>query len=286
MRWCFASALGVALAVSGLWYWASGQAQGVEFVSKTAAVGPEGNAHFGGLSGYEVDGGVTYFLTDRGWLYTATESGLSGVKLKQANGTPLSGKLRDSEGLAAVGEGLVAVSFEGEHRVALYDASNGSLLRELPDFEGLAELQGNSGLEALAVSPDAELLAIPERSGASTRPFSVFIFDGETWRATNIPRRGKFLPVGADFGPDGRLYLLERDYLLGGFRSRIRRFDWAEEQLSGEEVLLKTRFGRHGNLEGIAVFDEGGGRFIEMVSDNNFLPVQASEIVRYRIVTP
>ncbi|MBU2981356.1 esterase-like activity of phytase family protein [Lentibacter algarum] len=254
-------------------------------MSKIPAIGPEGDTHFGGLSGYEVDSDTRYFLTDRGRLFAASHNGVTSVVLQDKGGKPLAPKLRDSEGLTIVSEGVVAVSFEGEHRIALYESDSGVLLSDLPSPSAFSALQGNSGLEALA-GGGGLLLAIPERSGASTAPFPVFVLDHRGWTNVSIPRHGAFLPVGADFGPDGRFYLLERDYLLGGFRSRIRRFDWIDSELTNEETLLKTRFGAHGNLEGIAVFGEGGERVVEMVSDNNFLPVQASEIVRYRIVSP
>jgi len=287
MRWRFAVALGAILTAVGGWYWQSGSSNGVDFVRAAAAFEAFDDENFGGLSGYDTDGQARYLLTDRGYLYTASDGVISGVVLRGQNGKPLAPKYRDSEGLAVLGNGAVAISFEGKHRVALYDSLSGVMLDDLPPLaESFARLGSNSGLEALAVGPTGELVAIAERSGASTRPYPVFVLEGADWRTTSIPRHGAFLPVGADFGPDGRLYVLERDYLLSGFRSRIRRFDWREGEPVGEEILLQTRFGRHGNLEGIAVFEEGGERFIEMVSDNNFLPIQASEIVRYRLKTP
>jgi hypothetical protein len=286
MRWCFAVALGALCAALGGWYWQSGHADGVVFVRASPLLGPEGDAAFGGLSGYETDGERRYLLTDRGHLFTLSQEGLTTVALQGVNGALLGRKMRDAEGLAALEGGRIAISFEGQHRVDIYDALSGRLERRLPRAAGFGGLQGNAGLEALAVSPEGELVAIAERSGAMTRPFQTFVFDGKNWRMTGLARYGAFLPVGADFGPDGRLYVLERDYLLSGFRTRIRRFDWVDGTPVGGETLLKTRFWRHGNLEGIAVFEDSGALIIEMVSDNNFLPVQAMELVRYRLKKP
>ena len=46
------------------------------------------------------------------------------------------------------------------------------------------------------------------------------------------------MAVGADFGPDNLLYLLERSDSPLGFWTRVRRFDLAQDDLA-EEILLK-----------------------------------------------
>ncbi len=78
---------------------------------------------------------------------------------------------------------------------------------------------------------------------------------------------GPFLIVGADIGPDGRLYMLERDFAGIGFRSRIRRFD-----LDGgnEETMLETGLRTHDNLEGISVWQDAQGLRLTLISDDNF----------------
>ena len=282
MRWRFAVALSAIFAALCGWYWHSGHADGVERVSVSPLIGPADDADFGGFSGYETNGTTRHLLTDRGHLYTLSGEEISAVTLHGIDGAPLGRRWRDAEGLVALGNGRFAVSFEGRHRVDIYDGTTGMIVEKLPLADEFERLGGNSGLEALALSPSGELVAIAERSGASERPFPVFVFDGAEWRKTSISRRGAFLPVGADFGPGGRLYVLERDYLLSGFRSRIRMFEWRDGVPHEDETLLKTRFWTHANLEGIAVFEEAGETYIELISDNNFLPVLASELVRYR----
>mgnify|MGYP002634128825 CR=1 FL=1 len=102
----------------------------------------------------------------------------------------------------------------------------------------------------------------------------------------SIPRRGPFLVVGADIGPDGKFYLLER-HLSGifGFQTRIRRFALTGEALSDENVLLETPTGKHDNLEGIAVWRDAAGDIrITMISDDNFRSFQKTEFVEYRVI--
>ena len=50
-----------------------------------------------------------------------------------------------------------------------------------------------------------------------------------------------------------------------------------------EEILLTTRPLQYDNLEGIAVWADGQGIRITMVSDDNFLFVQRTELVEYRL---
>ncbi|WP_439111475.1 esterase-like activity of phytase family protein [Lentibacter sp.] len=291
MRWRFAVALGAIIAALCGWYWQSGHSDGVDYLSSEEVQAPAGRPDFGGLSGLELrENGSGYALTDRGYLFemTVNNGGHAfgeAVRLRGAGGDGLVPRKRDSEGLALLADGLLAVSFEGEHRVDLYDTAGG-LVRALEVPLAFDRFGGNAGLEALAVAPDGALVAIPERSGDVRRAFPAFVYKAETWQMAELPRRGAFLPVGADFGPDGRLYVLERDYLLNGFRTRIRRFAWDGRALSGEEELLKTRFWTHGNLEGISVRQTPEGVVVELVSDNNFLPIMATSFVRYRVKTP
>lgn len=156
--------------------------------------------------------------------------------------------------------------------------------RSQPDaFQGF-EL--NAGLEALAIDASGALFAMPERYGPPGTPIPVFRMQGGQWdRPFTLRRDGDWCPVGADFGPDGRLYLLERDFWpLIGFMSRVRRVEIAEGRVVADEVLFATSAGVHGNLEGIAVWrDAEGGAHLTMISDDNFLPAGRTEIVEYRV---
>ena len=90
--------------------------------------------------------------------------------------------------------------------------------------------------------------------------------------------------MGADVGPDGRLYLLERNFRgLLGFRSRVRRFGLGPDGITSTEELLSTGTLQYDNLEGISVWDDGLGIRLTMISDDNFLPVQRTELVEYRV---
>ena len=102
-----------------------------------------------------------------------------------------------------------------------------------------------------------------------------------------VSRNGGFLPVGSDFGPDGRFYLLERRFNGPfGFRSRVRSFAVENDRLIDERVLLVTRSGQYDNLEGISLWrDRDGAIRATMISDDNFRRAQRTEIVEFRLST-
>lgn len=201
-------------------------------------------------------------------------------------GANLDQPLRDSEGLAIAPDGTAFVSFEWTHRVWSYPDLKGPA-HPLPLHRDFASFPRNAGLEALAIDAEGTLYAIPERSGGLTEPFPVYLYRDGAWDIPfGIERRGEFLPVGADFGPDGLFYVLERRFLgIFGLQSRVRRFAIDGEGIGQEETLFETVPRTHDNLEGISVWrDENGAIRITMISDDNGrAPLQRTEFVEYRI---
>lgn len=249
---------------------------------------------FGGLSGAEVidDGRRMIVVTDRGHYLEADmirdQGRLTGLRLHRdmplldEKQKPLMGEQADSEGVAISKDGRVFISFELDHRIAvLGTGSNENMAYPFPIPDQLT-MQDNSGMEALAIHPDGTLYTLPERSGSRSTPFPLWAIYGKKWRqAHDIPRRGSFLAVGADFGPDGLFYLLERSAGPLGFRTRIRRFDLSADDLA-EETLLTTFPGKLDNLEAISVWrDKKGTTRLTLVSDDNFLAIQQTQIIEY-----
>lgn len=254
---------------------------------------------FGGLSGLALapDGQKLLAVADKGRYVTADiardDQSITGIAITTFGDINLhhSGKktpfLRDAEGLAVDSAGNIFVSFEGYHRVLRYRAlaDAGTSLHKWDYF--YTKLQNNSGLEALAVDADGVIHAIPERSGEWTRPFPVYQYSDGRWQAPfSIPRSKTFLVVGADFGPDGRLYILERAFFwFGGFATRIRRYTPGPDGFGAGETLLETRPGTLDNMEGISLWtDPRGGLMITLISDDNFNRLQRTRLVEYRVV--
>lgn len=253
---------------------------------------------FGGFSGLEIgpDGRDFITLSDRATLWRGRierdhEGRITAITTKgpvplhDSSGTLLEGLTGDSEGLALAPDGSVFISFEGIARVAHYPRDGGPAER-LPRPPAFDRMQRNSSLEALAIAPDGTLYTMPERSGSVAAPFPVWRFQNGKWdQPFSIPRSGSWLPVGADFGPDGRFYLLERDFWgLLGFRTRLQVFDIKGDRISRGEELLQTLPGTYDNLEGIAVWrDSQGAIRLTMISDDNQNIFQRTEFVEYRL---
>jgi hypothetical protein len=252
---------------------------------------------FGGFSSLEIaqDGETFVTTSDKGLLAGGLLVRRGGrivdvqdtdfEKLSGEGGKPQQHFETDAEGLAIGSDGSRYISYEGLHIILRY-APNGDVTRVAQPREFRA-LQKNSSLEALAIDQEGTLFTMPERSGRLDRPFPVWRFKAGTWdQKLNIPRSGGFLLVGADVGPDGRLYVLERNFGgLSGFSSRVRSFEISPNSLNDEKTLLTTTFGTHDNLEGIAVWaNEDGNLRVTMISDDNFRLFQKTEFVEYRLV--
>lgn len=256
------------------------------------------HADFGGLSGVEVarDGLSLIALSDKGRIVTATitrdakgqVTGLSDeiiLPLLDNRGRPLQDGRSDSEGLAVADDGRLFVSFETPGRVVEYPALGmaGKALPKHPDF---SRMKVNAALESLAIDATGTVYTLEEAKADSTGHLILYRFRHDTWDDNlRLPQDENFLPVGADIGPDGRYYLLDRQFSPpAGFASRLRRFDLGETGVSGETLLMQSATGQFDNLEGLSVWRDPQGRLVAtMVSDDNFLFLLRTELVEFHL---
>lgn len=248
---------------------------------------------FGGWSGIEVtdQGRRMIVVSDRGQLTDATmeraDNRLTGItlggsrRLSDPSGARLAKLANDAEGLAVAPDGTVFVSFEHRHRIMQADPDTGRTSSRI-DIPFADTLAPNSGVESLAVRADGTLYALGEKAPRGREAFPLYSYRNGEWRVSaQIPRRGPFVPVGADIDPSGRLWLLERTLTPLGFRSRIRLFVLDQDDPQ-EYTMMTSGPGHYDNLEGISVWQDAGGQLhVTMISDDNFFRIQRTQIVEF-----
>jgi len=125
-----------------------------------------------------------------------------------------------------------------------------------------------------------------EGSASIRTPFRIYqrATDG-TWNTIyNLPRVGSFRPVGADFGPDGHLYVLTRGFNGFAFAAQIERVQFSNGKPVGHERLFAGEFGQFDNLEGISAWrDQQGKTRLVAISDDNFSRFQSTIIVEFEL---
>jgi hypothetical protein len=235
----------------------------------------------GGLSGLEMSSDSPEFLTlsDRVRLFSVTAlrdpetgvlHGLGSIQeqtIINTNGQPFTPFNSDAEALAMDAGRVLYVGFEGLTRILAYPPGVSNAQR-LHGWDRFRELWGNTGIEALAPLPGGGLVAI-------TEPGQPFIWHAKTWQAADmVPDMGDFSVSGADLGPNGDLWLLERRFSWTGFKTRIRRFNVTETEpdfTRAHEVVLDGRIGIRDNYEGISVWcDASGQTIVTLISDDGF----------------
>lgn len=256
------------------------------------------DARFGGLSALELSGDGLHVtaLTDRGMMIQAEIRRDAKGQIAEIAASPLiplgvppTDQITpfpyDTEGLALAPDGSFFVSTEMDTRVLQFDPS-GRMAVALPAPRDFRAMGQNAGLEALAIDGEGALYTMPEVTNRQDGAYPVFRYRNGRWdRPFLIRGTPGVLPVGADFGPDGRLYLLERQFRwLGGFASRIRRIAPQGPGIAVDEVLLETAPGAFGNLEGLSVWrDAGGALRLTLVADDNFLFFLGTEVVEFTV---
>ena len=254
---------------------------------------------FGGFSALEVleDGGRFIALSDGGLLVQGdlqrdARGQLTGARvtsrhwLVRPDGHRLRQKEQDPEGLALLSDGRLILSFEDFTPPWVYEGALGhpdgtrlpapDTLENPPDSPILG---ANKAYEAAAVDSQGRLILIPERPAGGGRLHPIWRLDGDDWaRVADWPRDAGFLPVGADLGPDGKLYVLERAFGLG-FSGRIRRIDLAQPDRAPQLVALLPR-DRRSNYEGLSAWaDDNGTLRLTVISDNNFTTLLNQQIL-------
>jgi hypothetical protein len=257
----------------------------------------EQSPEFGGLSGfaYTDPGRAFYAVSDHGVLVSGrilrdAAGVISGVEATSAarfidnKGKPARGFQGDAEAVRVEPDGAILVAFESYARVARFRPP-AMQPEPLQDWDRFRAIWGNVGMESLARSDDGRVMTILEAPTADG--YATFLHrGGRTWVAgPNLATDGNFDAVDADYGPDGRLYVLERAYsILSGYQARISAYPAEGERFGAPEVLLQTEAGAFGDFEGMDVWRDPAGRTVAtLISDNNFVSLIPTVIAEFEL---
>lgn len=292
--WAGLAAL-MALALVRLGFWATGSAtlhsdlQGPPQIFEWHMDHPD----FGGLSALIVapDGGSLIAGGDRGALIEATLTRGAADDLTDVTPATLTKALlrtghaptdfkMDLEAMTPAPDGGWLIAYESYVRIEhLSDIA--ARPQATHYWDEFVDLFGNQAFEALATLPDGRVIAITEDSA----PASSVIWDGDTWaRGPAIPVTPDYRITGADVGPDGCLYLIERHYgLAAGFRFGLRRLSGGPDAWE-DTLIYRAAPARLGNAEGLSVWQDSTGQMrVSIVTDDGFLPLTATRLIEFRM---
>lgn len=269
---------------------------------------------FGGLSGLHVsaDGKRLLAISDTGrWVEARLRYDRAGRliglnhahigRLRRPDGGLLSWRERDSETLAMLSGGRLAVGFEGTPRIWIYPPSKSPFARRptaLAVPEGLRFASRNAGLEALAALAGGGLLALAEDMAAPA-PHGYGAHAGwlrakGRWTALAYDRVGVYRPTGAARLPPetkhaGDVVVIERAlYLFAGFSIRVMLMPAhaikAGARLRPNHLATLAAPLTVDNFEGVAARrGPKGETLIYLVSDDNFRAGQRTYLMMFRL---
>ena len=260
-----------------------------------------GERDLDGLSGMIADGNEVLMVSDFGhWVggrLQIEDGRLTGftdvwrAPMRLEDGSIAAGKEDgDAESLALRGDEIV-VTFERPGRALSYRKADGDWAPDDTTPTLLSNLRQDFGPqhnfpEAAFFDPDGNVVIINEeptyRDGARvvrlpSKLFAVALQD--PWRVT-----------GADLGPAGDLFIVERRYEGGtdvGMRVRRIGTETMARSVWDGPVLIEGDFSDEiDNMEAITAVDDDGEIAITIVSDNNANIVQRGLILRFVVSDP
>jgi hypothetical protein len=256
------------------------------------------NSEFGGFSALYVSGPAMTFVSDRGALVRVQRGEQylrwSGVisALPPGCGEMTSKFDRDTEALAVDSQsGAFWVGFE--HRSGICRVASrgqgGTQFRAPPQMK---DWYLSKGPEAIVRLRTGGFLVFQEQAKDWTGISQLLYFDRDpVLKGAKVIKMGYrpptgYLPVDAAQLPDGRLLVLNRRFSLPfNFSNRLSIVEFSRPRaglvLSGPIVARIDGEGIADNYEGLAVDNDGEDLTIWLVSDNNFLSIQRSLLLRF-----
>ena len=257
---------------------------------------------FGGLSSLMIDDGKFVSLSDSGAVIrfgmdaNGNISGASVNPLPRGCASDADKRDRDSESTARdPAIGTYWIGFEWRNVICRSDARLAKAER-LAKPEVMQHWSKTGGPEAIVRLADGRFLIFAEFAKGSGALPEILIADRDPTapdarysRALYMAPEHHFSPTDAAELPDGRLLVINRRFEPPAyFSARLSLLDRIPASVNGI-VTGKTiaKFGRPGltsNFEGVAVSNEGGRTFIWLISDDNYMWIENTYLLKFELL--
>ena len=248
---------------------------------------------YGGFSGLLIKNAGTEALvvTDKSFFFVLELrrddndflTGYSVIKkgrILSSKGEHLNGRNTDSESIAMDTNNNYYISFESNHRIMMHTEVEGKGIF-VPKHPMFRKLSVNKGIEALAIDNENRLIAIPEKPPLGISDVPIFRLQNNKWEIIKYVKiEDNFLVTDAEILPMGLLLILERKFSwTQGFKTRFRLISLDKFDNTEPIIVFTSMANQFDNLEGMTFWkDKKGEMRILTVSDDNFHPLQQSEI--------
>ena len=248
---------------------------------------------YGGFSGLLIKNAGTEALvvTDKSFFFVLELrrddndilTGYSAIKkgrILSSKGEHLNGRNTDSESIAMDANNNYYISFESNHRIMMHTEVEGKGIF-VPKHPMFRKLSVNKGIEALAIDNENRLIAIPEKPPLGMSDIPLFRLQYNKWEIIKYVKiEDNFLVTDAEILPMGLLLILERKFSwTQGFKTRFRLISLDKFDNTEPIIVFTSTANQFDNLEGMTFWkDKKGEMRILTVSDDNFHPLQQSEI--------
>ena len=248
---------------------------------------------YGGFSGLLIKNAGTEALvvTDKSFFFVLELrrddndilTGYSAIKkgrILSSKGEHLNGRNTDSESIAMDANNNYYISFESNHRIMMHTEVEGKGIF-VPKHPMFRKLSVNKGIEALAIDNENRLIAIPEKPPLGMSDIPLFRLQYDKWEIIKYVKiEDNFLVTDAEILPMGLLLILERKFSwTQGFKTRFRLISLDKFDNTEPIIVFTSTANQFDNLEGMTFWkDKKGEMRILTVSDDNFHPLQQSEI--------
>ena len=248
---------------------------------------------YGGFSGLLIKNAGTEALvvTDKSFFFVLElrrddNDFLTGYSVKKkgrilsSKGEHLNGRNTDSESIAMDANNNYYISFESNHRIMMHTEVEGKGIF-VPKHPMFRKLSVNKGIEALAIDNENRLIAIPEKPPLGISDIPIFRLQNNKWEIIKYVKiEDNFLVTDAEILPMGLLLILERKFSwTQGFKTRFRLISLDKFDNTEPIIVFTSTANQFDNLEGMTFWkDKKGEMRILTVSDDNFHPLQQSEI--------